>query len=56
MNEALEVSTCYIDGWTGDYDYVLFCASSTDASHIYPCSSATKKYGHKSSESKCYNK
>ena len=28
-DEALEITTCYIDGWTGDYAYVLFCASST---------------------------
>lgn len=54
QSEALGVETCYIDDWTGEYDYALFCSRSTSDSYIYPCSKASEMHGFKSKESKCY--
>ena len=55
QDEGLPVKTCYIDGWSGEYKYGLFCNTSTSSSMIYPCSTAKEQYGRTSAESKCYN-
>ena len=52
--EGLPVRTCYIDNWSGEYAYALFCDRSTSDSMIYPCSNATSMHGHKTAQSKCY--
>ena len=52
--EGLPVRTCYIENWTGEYGYALFCDTATSESMIYPCSNATQMHGHKTAQSKCY--
>lgn len=51
-NEGTPVTTCFIDGISGEWVSAKFCDKETSTSMLYPCPTS-EFWGHKSASSYC---